>query len=459
MVEKTAPLPLWKRVVYSLLPTLMLLAGMEAGGRLLLARGYRFEMIIRKPPVGLALTPGWHGNYHGAWVRISSQGFRDDEISPTKIPGEYRIIVIGDSRTFGFGVTQEQIYPQQLEHLLAKHYPERPITVLNAGVPGCTSREALRFVETQAFEFDPDLIIVAVGHNDRWTDEKKTDTEVSPTVVQRTDSLKHPGTGVVTLLRAAFKPLDDRLEMMPWYYETKNRLAVKVRSRLRPVGKRDWSGVDFDHVVPLNEYKRNLAGLIALARERDVGVVLLNLEENPDIYVEAGIALYKRGSFDEAQGDFEAVIEGYQMNFSPLPYYYLGLIAKQKGETETAERCLLLAELGAKYFPLAGIAGTVNYWQAAGLPLLREHNVVALGQMPAIVNPRGLFQEYSKVAHKLAVQPGVWAVNVDETVLQRSMFLAGDVCHPNAAGNHSIATKLFHFLVTHGLVSALSNRS
>ena len=68
-----------------------------------------------------------------------------------------------------------------------------------------------------------------------------------------------------------------------------------------------------------------------------------------------------------------------------------------------------------------------------------------------------LVQEYARAVQELAAQPGVWALSVDEDVLEESMFLPGDVDHPNAAGHRVIATELFRFLITEGPISGLND--
>ena len=442
----------FKRTLYCLIAISLLLAGMEAAGRWLLAKGYRFEMILRNPPVGLSLTPKWRGTYHGAGVRISSQGFRDDEIPLVKSPGEYRVVVIGDSRVFGFGVPQEEAFAQQLERRLQEHCPKRPITVLNAGVPGYTSREALRFVETRAFDLAPDLLIVAVGHNDRWMVEKRTGLKISPTIVQLPDSSPPPGKGLVTLLRAGLKPLDDWLETISRYDRLKNRLVISLRRKFRPVPQREWTDVTFGYMVSPDEYRRNLNRLIALARRRKVDVLLVEITDNPGIFQhgDRGATLYNQENPDEAVREFNTVIDGYKMNFSPLPYYYLGLIARKNGDSEKASRYFLLAEIGAAYFPLPGIETIVDYWQAAGRKLKRQLTVEALGEMRAIVDPRFLARNYFRIARELAEEQGVEAMEIDEDLLPEGMFLPGDVDHPNITGHRAIAGELFRFLVKDG---------
>jgi len=76
------------------------------------------------------------------------------------------IVAFGDSNTAGFGVTEKNTYPAQLERALkAKGYD---VEVTNSGVSGNTSSRALaRFDD--AIPEDTDIAIVFFGRNDvRW---------------------------------------------------------------------------------------------------------------------------------------------------------------------------------------------------------------------------------------------------------------------------------------------------
>lgn len=74
-----------------------------------------------------------------------------------------RIVAIGDSNTAGFGVSQPNKYPTQLERALqARGYD---VEVVNSGVSGDTTSGALRRLEA-ALPDGTDIAIVFLGRND-----------------------------------------------------------------------------------------------------------------------------------------------------------------------------------------------------------------------------------------------------------------------------------------------------
>src|SRR5262249_3795665 len=51
-------------------------------------------------------------------VHSNALGLRNPEVSLDRTSGSYRIVALGDSHTFGFGVPEEQSYPRLLENRL-----------------------------------------------------------------------------------------------------------------------------------------------------------------------------------------------------------------------------------------------------------------------------------------------------------------------------------------------------
>jgi lysophospholipase L1-like esterase len=97
---------------------------------------------------------------------INSRGFRSDEFEPAKKPGEFRVITLGDSCTFGDGVANWETYSKVLEKNLQAQRPQTPTTVINAGVPGYTSYQARTYLENELIKLKPDVVTIYVGLND-----------------------------------------------------------------------------------------------------------------------------------------------------------------------------------------------------------------------------------------------------------------------------------------------------
>jgi hypothetical protein len=113
------------------------------------------------------LAPGYSGWFAGVPVKINRLELRDHrEYNLVKGPSTFRIVVLGDSVTFGHGSLYEHTYPYLLEQQLRAWRPDVDWQVWNAAVPGYnTSQELAHLLEVGPM-FQPDLVIVGFFEND-----------------------------------------------------------------------------------------------------------------------------------------------------------------------------------------------------------------------------------------------------------------------------------------------------
>jgi lysophospholipase L1-like esterase len=120
---------------------------------------------ILEEPIGYRHRPGLKGKFWGVPVEINSIGLRDREVG-AKAPGEYRILVMGDSMPFGIGVTYEDSFPHQLQMQLNKKYPGRDFRTINMGVPSYNTEQELIQLETLGLSLKPDAVMLMFMDND-----------------------------------------------------------------------------------------------------------------------------------------------------------------------------------------------------------------------------------------------------------------------------------------------------
>jgi len=106
--------------------------------------------------------PGESTMLQGVSVQFNSLGMRDPEPRLPKPAGAFRLLILGDSVTFGPAVPAEEIYPARLRRLLA---PEG-VDVVTAAVAGWNTVMEDRFLETNVARLDPDLVLVLYVVND-----------------------------------------------------------------------------------------------------------------------------------------------------------------------------------------------------------------------------------------------------------------------------------------------------
>jgi len=106
----------------------------------------------------------------GAHVKINSLGFRDYEYSLKKPSEVFRIAVLGDSFTFGYGIEIGETYSKQLENKLNEENKEKKYEVLNFGGNGGNTLLEAEYLKERVLEFEPDLVIVGFFLNDADSD-------------------------------------------------------------------------------------------------------------------------------------------------------------------------------------------------------------------------------------------------------------------------------------------------
>ena len=105
-----------------------------------------------------------HGKNFSISVRFNSQGLRAREVPYKKMEGKIRILVLGDSQTWGSSVEQGERFTEILEDLL--HRRGINAEVLNFGVVGYGTDQELLLFNRLGIRYHPDLVIVGFFWND-----------------------------------------------------------------------------------------------------------------------------------------------------------------------------------------------------------------------------------------------------------------------------------------------------
>jgi lysophospholipase L1-like esterase len=153
--------------------------GMELALRVVFARSKDFSMEMWKyatqlkqpvanPSLSFAHAPNRSAFLMGVPVSINSQGLRDHEYAQQKPLLTYRIMMLGDSTTFGWGVRLEDTAAKFLERKLNAHLPPGydKVNVINAGVGNYDTAQEVTYYQTRGRDFHPDLVVLVFFIND-----------------------------------------------------------------------------------------------------------------------------------------------------------------------------------------------------------------------------------------------------------------------------------------------------
>jgi lysophospholipase L1-like esterase len=113
---------------------------------------------------GYTMVPSYRGRLHGAdfdqSFETNSQGLRGNEVS-VKQPGEFRIVVLGDSFVLGAEVPVEQRFSDRLEVDLKQH-GYGAVRVISVGTRGWGTYNEAGFLRENISWLQPDLVVLCV---------------------------------------------------------------------------------------------------------------------------------------------------------------------------------------------------------------------------------------------------------------------------------------------------------
>ena len=116
------------------------------------------------PSLGWSHIPNSEGSFNPfgseSFISINSKGFRDKERSYERDLSKYRIVVLGDSMVWGYGVQQYEVFTALMEKR------RENIEVVNLGVSGYGTDQELILLRQEGDRYRPDLIVVLIHEND-----------------------------------------------------------------------------------------------------------------------------------------------------------------------------------------------------------------------------------------------------------------------------------------------------
>lgn len=104
--------------------------------------------------------------YNGAEALINDMGFRGEAVSIPKPEGTFRVVLMGGSTTFGWGVDDDQTIDWYLGRILRERLPGRTVEVVNLAFDGYDSYQLFERFQSDGEALDPDALIINTGVND-----------------------------------------------------------------------------------------------------------------------------------------------------------------------------------------------------------------------------------------------------------------------------------------------------
>lgn len=123
-------------------------------------------IFVQDRELGWKLKPNAEGEWGPAWVKTNSKGLRGPELDYAKPANVTRILYLGDSVTFGYGVkNHKDTFPYRVEAVLENDL-RREIETINAGVGGYSPWQEYLYLSREGVKYNPDLVVVAFVLND-----------------------------------------------------------------------------------------------------------------------------------------------------------------------------------------------------------------------------------------------------------------------------------------------------
>ena len=159
------------RLALSLVGLLVSLAVLEG---VLRSQGYgQLTAVWFDPHVGTRFHPNQSRDIYGPGMtflskaRINAQGYRGQDFDDPAHVAERRILCLGDSFTFGWGVEDGESYPVALQERIDALPGGDDWQVLNAGMPGYNTWQQLQLYSRDLNSVKPEVVAPSTSRRRR----------------------------------------------------------------------------------------------------------------------------------------------------------------------------------------------------------------------------------------------------------------------------------------------------
>ncbi len=115
-----------------------------------------------------ALIFAWQPNQRGfsadKEIAINERGLRGPVVPYERTPGKKRVLFLGDSITFGYGVNDDEVVTERVGALLGA--AGIPTETINTAIASYNTEQEVTFYEREGRRYDPDVVVVGVCWND-----------------------------------------------------------------------------------------------------------------------------------------------------------------------------------------------------------------------------------------------------------------------------------------------------
>jgi hypothetical protein len=290
---------------------------------------------VRGPEVyseryGWKLRPGFAALLHDVPTTVNARGYRGAWHPYQKTPGKTRLLMLGDSVTFGSGVRDLETFSSLLEERSDRY------EVVNLAVEGYGTDQELLVLEDEGLRYHPDVVILNICiANDpldnylpswyywrpkphfTWDGRRLVlhdeDPHLSP--LRRAIQWLADESHLVNRLRELLPPLPDwldfpplRVEPRPFNRHAANELTVRIACQVRDVARQGAAGLlVLLHPDRLTFEDSSLVAKTIGSALRDQGIKVEDLDETYHA---------ERLSYEEIAGDGQG-------HLTPLGHHFV----------------------------------------------------------------------------------------------------------------------------------------
>jgi len=182
--------------------------------------------------------------------QINSYGIRGPEISKDK--SDIRILALGNSCTFGWGIPYKQTWVSSLQNFIGTR-TDNSVDVICAGVPGYSSHQGKIFFEKELLNLDPDIVLIMFGWNDQWVAGQGI-----------TDAAQETPSELIICIHNLLSPFK--------IYQAVRKIVLKVFENEKEVR---LDAIGPQNRVNIDQFYMNLRSIVKTAKKNNIEPILL----------------------------------------------------------------------------------------------------------------------------------------------------------------------------------------